>query len=358
MLDLVFVIMPRTLCPVFPCLGKIASCMVPVPMSVSEYNDCMPVTGAVRLYFNTTGIPAEEKENQKLSIESGFQRLIRFGMLQELYVSGDVRHVSFIGTRIEDTVAVTPPPEVNADRPAIDQDNVTDAEDSADITVSDVESDEASRNAAAPDNVQGQTAWIIIGSVGAVVLCLLVLSVLAVQRRQQQAVAAAAESDDAEDSSELEGDKEGRKTMSGDDDDDKAVSAARQQAEHQTNLSPSSMYYLDPLHTMIADTMEDEDENDSVRTQDEPLVKAGSVKVFKDDDDEDDDEDDGYQTDEESQANAAYSSPWIQGSQGLSYRSHAPAVEQLYIAPPMEDSSSPYEPNTTSSLPALANDWP
>ena len=62
------------------------------------------------------GVNKEEEEasleNLKLSIESGFQRLIRFGMQQDLYVSagGDgeeeeeeevlVKHVSFIGTRV------------------------------------------------------------------------------------------------------------------------------------------------------------------------------------------------------------------------------------------------------------------
>jgi hypothetical protein len=72
----------------------------------------MPVTGGIRIYLNTTDIPDEASSSLadlELSIQSGFQRLIRFGMQQDLYVSGEddekdeevlVKYVTFIGTRI------------------------------------------------------------------------------------------------------------------------------------------------------------------------------------------------------------------------------------------------------------------
>eukprot|EP00536_Pseudo-nitzschia_multiseries_P001302 jgi/Psemu1/322015/estExt_fgenesh1_pg.C_160020 len=95
-----------------------ANCIVPVSSAIGQTTDCMPVTGAIRIYLNTTGIEEEGTtlEETKLSIQSGFQRLIRFGMRQGLYLSeetedtGDddgieqpavvVKHVSFIGTRV------------------------------------------------------------------------------------------------------------------------------------------------------------------------------------------------------------------------------------------------------------------
>ena len=93
-----------------------ADCMVPVSLRIDETSDCVPVTGGIRIYVNTTDIPGRvggDDESQladlELSIQSGFQRLIRFGMQQNLYVSDEddnddnefqVKYVSFIGTRI------------------------------------------------------------------------------------------------------------------------------------------------------------------------------------------------------------------------------------------------------------------
>lgn len=94
-------------------------CIVPVAWVIAETADCIPVTGGISIHLNTTGIVGSDTEdddsslaNLKMSIESGFQRLIRFGMQQDLYVSGEadvgdsnseevlVKHVSFIGVRV------------------------------------------------------------------------------------------------------------------------------------------------------------------------------------------------------------------------------------------------------------------
>ncbi|KAL3923513.1 MAG: hypothetical protein SGILL_001614 [Bacillariaceae sp.] len=77
-----------------------ADCIVQVPSSVSSNAFCAPVTGKISLYLNNTDDGFLTANNTRLSIESGFQRLIRFGMQQGLYVSGNVKHTSFIGTRI------------------------------------------------------------------------------------------------------------------------------------------------------------------------------------------------------------------------------------------------------------------
>ena len=71
----------------------------------------MPVTGGIRIFLNTTGFNESESSlyDLELSLQSGFQRLIRFGMQQDLYVTDEdddgeeevlVKHVSFIGTRV------------------------------------------------------------------------------------------------------------------------------------------------------------------------------------------------------------------------------------------------------------------
>ena len=108
-----------------PDYGK---CIVPVSSVINQQSDCIPVRGAIRVYLNTTGVTIDNDDNDnnstmaalKLSIESGFKRLIRFGMQRDLYISvvGDdddeagtndsrtnkneviVKQVSFIGTRI------------------------------------------------------------------------------------------------------------------------------------------------------------------------------------------------------------------------------------------------------------------
>ena len=85
--------------------------MVPVASAVGETTECMPVTGGIRIHLNTTGMDDESTslEDLELAIQSGFQRLIRFGMQQNLYVSKEedvydhellVKYVSFIGTRV------------------------------------------------------------------------------------------------------------------------------------------------------------------------------------------------------------------------------------------------------------------
>jgi hypothetical protein len=115
-----------------PDYGK---CIVPVSSVINQQSDCIPVRGAIRIYLNTTGVIIDNDDNDdddddndnnstmaalKLSIESRFKRLIRFGMQRDLYVTIEeddddeagnddsrtnkneviVKQVSFIGTRI------------------------------------------------------------------------------------------------------------------------------------------------------------------------------------------------------------------------------------------------------------------
>lgn len=82
---------------------------MPVSSSIGSTSECLPVSGGIRIYLNTTGLEDElSLEELELSLQSDFQRLIRFGMQQDLYVSDEeendedvlVKYVSFIGTRI------------------------------------------------------------------------------------------------------------------------------------------------------------------------------------------------------------------------------------------------------------------
>ena len=94
------------------CLFSLAKCIVPVASAIGTESDCMPVKGGIHVYVNTTDLGDdgdESLEDLELSIQSGFQRLIRFGMQNDLYVSDQedeaekkvlVKYVSFIGTRI------------------------------------------------------------------------------------------------------------------------------------------------------------------------------------------------------------------------------------------------------------------
>lgn len=292
-----------------------ASCMVPVPASISETSNCMPVTGAFRLYLNNTGVPSEEEQTQKLAIESGFQRLIRFGMRQGLYNSGDVTYASFIGTRLEDAVppaplpSAGPVPDVSGDNNTVSNQG-SDADDmdvdgstnsNKTSSVNDLESNGSSTNASSPGTVEGQKAGIIIGSVGAVVLCLLVWSLLAVRRRKQ-AVAAAAR-DESDDSSDLEDAEEGLKSMPSDDMAVIPTNRGRATQERtrvpvksmMPTLASSSTSFSDILpKTLMADTMEDDDEYVFNYSNDESRVKIGSVRVFQDNDDDDNEGEDHY----------------------------------------------------------------
>ena len=91
-----------------------ANCILPVDASIDDTTNCVPVTGGIRIYVNTTGInndwngkDARSLSALKSAIQNGFEQLIRFGMQQDLYVSEEdnsngvlVKHVSFIGTRV------------------------------------------------------------------------------------------------------------------------------------------------------------------------------------------------------------------------------------------------------------------
>ncbi|KAL3925770.1 MAG: hypothetical protein SGILL_000188 [Bacillariaceae sp.] len=126
-----------------------------MPSSVSSNADCMPVTGAIHLYLNNTD-GALDEEKARLSIESGFQRLIRFGMQQGLYVSGNIKHASFIGTRIFPS----------------------------DSGVNSAERGAATNEVDSPGVIQGDNrAGIIIGVVGGLVLMALLITLFVVRRK-------------------------------------------------------------------------------------------------------------------------------------------------------------------------------
>jgi hypothetical protein len=118
------------------------------------------------LYLNTNGDDGFlDVPNTRLSIQSGFQRLIRFGMQEGLYISGDVvKHVSFIGTRIY----------VGDESPPIN------------ILEGDVASNGDSRDMQRADNRAG----IIIGVVGTFVFVVLAWVLLAVRRKRNAIVSA------------------------------------------------------------------------------------------------------------------------------------------------------------------------
>jgi hypothetical protein len=133
------------------------NCIVPVASSVASNADCMPVAGAIHLYLNNTDDGFLDDNNTRLSIESGFQRLVRFGMQQGLYVSGNVKHVSFIGTRIF----------VN---------------DGSDSGVNNVQRG-GNHPADSTNIVKGDhRAGIIIGVVGGIVLTILLIALLKIRR--------------------------------------------------------------------------------------------------------------------------------------------------------------------------------
>jgi hypothetical protein len=70
-----------------------------VAASRSTEATCEPGTGIMTVYLKNDPITPIEKNDQIL-IQSGMMRLIRWGMQENLYVSGNVQHVSFIGTRL------------------------------------------------------------------------------------------------------------------------------------------------------------------------------------------------------------------------------------------------------------------
>eukprot|EP00535_Pseudo-nitzschia_heimii_P008601 CAMPEP_0197176730 /NCGR_PEP_ID=MMETSP1423-20130617/2550_1 /TAXON_ID=476441 /ORGANISM="Pseudo-nitzschia heimii, Strain UNC1101" /LENGTH=564 /DNA_ID=CAMNT_0042626139 /DNA_START=112 /DNA_END=1806 /DNA_ORIENTATION=+ len=101
-----------------------ANCIVPVDAAISEKTDCIPISGGIRIYLNTTGLldgihddNSMSLPDLELSIQSGLHRLIRFGMQHNLYVSDEdgnddkeviVKYVSFIGMRVSSAVNRNP----------------------------------------------------------------------------------------------------------------------------------------------------------------------------------------------------------------------------------------------------------
>ncbi|KAG7338303.1 hypothetical protein IV203_024011 [Nitzschia inconspicua] len=135
-------------------------CIVPVPSSISNNADCLPVVGAIHLYLNTNyGKRFFSDPNTELSIQSGLQRLIRLGMQEGMYASDDiVKHVSFIGTRI--------------------------SLDGGNTTANKLEGDPATNGVSASVQRGDKQAGIIIGVVGAIMFIIMALVFLAVREKR------------------------------------------------------------------------------------------------------------------------------------------------------------------------------
>mmetsp|Transcript_11265 Transcript_11265/g.16559 ORF Transcript_11265/g.16559 Transcript_11265/m.16559 type:complete len:482 (+) Transcript_11265:178-1623(+) len=81
-----------------------SGCIVPVQAAVTKGAECVPVRGGMTLVVDPE-ISEEEEEN----IKRGMLKILREGMLENVYVNSDIRKVSFIGTRL---VGVSEPPTI------------------------------------------------------------------------------------------------------------------------------------------------------------------------------------------------------------------------------------------------------
>lgn len=70
-------------------------CIVPLPSSRAEQSSCNRITGRVKVFLNNMPSPLEPADI--ISIQSSLLRLIREGMTRDLYISGNIKHVSFVG---------------------------------------------------------------------------------------------------------------------------------------------------------------------------------------------------------------------------------------------------------------------
>ena len=73
--------------------------MVPVAGSHMADSTCIPVTGIMKAYLKND---PKLDEDDIVGIQSGLKRLIRWGMHNNLYLTGNVNYVSFIGTRTDE----------------------------------------------------------------------------------------------------------------------------------------------------------------------------------------------------------------------------------------------------------------
>jgi hypothetical protein len=209
-----------------PDYGK---CVVPVSSVINQQSDCIPVRGAIRIYLNTTGIDNDDNGNNstmaalKLSIESGFKRLIRFGMQRDLYVSIEedndneagnndsstnkneviIKQVSFIGTRIvfdnnddEDNGTLVARGEENDDGEKVNEkttenkngDTSTTTTVKHDDGYNDYDGELSSLNLSDSTTISGNdttnVTGLVLGSVGTVVFALLVAMLCSKPRKQ------------------------------------------------------------------------------------------------------------------------------------------------------------------------------
>jgi hypothetical protein len=268
----------------------------------------MPVTGAIQIYLNNTNDYLKQHSNMILSIQSGFQRLIRFGMQEDLYVSGDVKHVSFIGTRIVGGTGI---------------DYNSNSNGGTNAQTSGVQ---GSTGNGTSKNVDGSsssnTAGIIIGVVGAAVFIVLLWTLLVIDRKRRSVVAADNNSSDNntninQQSGAGGGDEKVLSRVQGgfvrnvEDEENpyfvKAPLEAQVDAGDENNNDPShnnsTTSFLPTAGT--SDTIEME-EGDTEEEDEEEVVNNdnnhGELKVFADHSDDEEDE---------NSSKLAFSTPWI-----------------------------------------------
>lgn len=72
------------------------SCIVPVLSSLTVGSECVPINGGITMLVSPDATAAQEDNVKKGVLES-----LRQGMAEGKFLSGDIRKVSFIGTRLE-----------------------------------------------------------------------------------------------------------------------------------------------------------------------------------------------------------------------------------------------------------------
>jgi hypothetical protein len=77
-------------------LRVLVDCIVPVESSVSSGANCVPIKGSI-----TATVDSSASATTKDGILRGILRVVRQGMADDVYVSGDIKQVSFIGSRTD-----------------------------------------------------------------------------------------------------------------------------------------------------------------------------------------------------------------------------------------------------------------
>jgi len=88
-----------------------SECIVPVQSSITTRTNCAPIKGGITLIVEPN-LPDETVDG----INRGLLKTMREAMINDVYVTRDIRKVSFIGTRLEIPGAQKPPTTVDKDK--------------------------------------------------------------------------------------------------------------------------------------------------------------------------------------------------------------------------------------------------